>query len=691
MPIRNPLWAPEFTGQKPSLNTMGAFRLNRNHPLTKGLQLWFLINEGAGNILYDIVRGHQLAMVGTVTRGVDVKGPNIGGFSTSNYYSGTVPILISASTYPFTLGALGYIVSDPGTDSYMVSMSDDSTGNFVTVGMEGNVAGDPAYTSHRGGGSSIGEIYASNSNTIPGWTHAVQVVRGASSRSLYSNGIRTDNVATTTGTLTTLTRFSIGLRKLASVAKPWSGNILQVYLWNRELSDQEVTSLYLNPFGTPDNPRFIVEPQRIWFVPVVTGGASTPLSVTGSLTPVGTIIRSSLKPYVSGITPVGSIDKSLGKSVTGELTPVGSISKESPRPYSGTLIPLGSISKSDAKAYSGTVTPEGTLSKVGTFLRSLGGTLTPNGAIAFVKTLHQSLSGAITPVGEIIKSVAKNLAGTIASYSARVGHVAVVTYQYFVGVISMHSTRTPYPTGASYNISFSGLLTPVGTVVKQFGKTLLGYITPSSSGVTEVLKNYILGISGTLTPVGTFVKCSLRAFSGVLGSIGDLVANKVTGLTLLALSGVIQPAGSLLKQVSKSISSEILLYRNFARGFSFARSFDGTIDLAGTLSNLTATLLIVYGSIVPNGTLVKSVGKSLAGILTPIGTVAKSIGRLFTGVIDFLGNLLISWFITPSPTDLGEILYVASANLSMTVEAENRTMTVLAENRTLIVPPNKSV
>jgi hypothetical protein len=52
-----------------------------------------------------------------------------------------------------------------------------------------------------------------------------------------------------------------------------------VMLYDRALTAQEISQLYRAPYGTPNNPRLLVEPRRIYFVPALGG-------VTGQFAPM---------------------------------------------------------------------------------------------------------------------------------------------------------------------------------------------------------------------------------------------------------------------------------------------------------------------------------------------------------------------------------------------------------------------
>jgi hypothetical protein len=207
------------------------------------------------------------------------------------------------------------------------------------------------------------------------------------------------------------------------------------------------------------------------------------------------------------------------------------------------------------------------------------------------------------------------------------------------GVISMHSARTTYGSGASYNISLDGLIAPLGAIAKRIGKGLAGVIVPSSSGAAEIIKNYVLALSGAIAPVGALAKRNLVAFSGSLVPVGSAIVGGVQKITELVVGGIIQPAGALLKATGKSVAGMLTPIKGFARSVVAFREFSGTITPSAILDVLKARAIYLSGMILPSSMLTKTIGKNFVGSITAPGVLIKSIARTLTGIIASAGVL----------------------------------------------------
>lgn len=274
--MRNPLWAPEYTGRIPSFNDMGSFRLNRNHPINQGLIGWWLCNEGAGKVLYDLV-GHNFAAFSSGTTrtgwGNTVLGNGVvwdagtddyatlGDFRSryTNQFSCLVTLVFSA--VDTTIGIFGQMDTANNYD-WMMYIASDGSVNFYVKTFQTKSANGPVL--------SAGVVY-----------NAVGVYNGANVN-IYVNGVKSTSVAQTENVLAnqTSTILGRGYNNQAMRATVHSASI-----WDRGLSRQEALELsrgYL--FGTPDNPRFLVQPRRKWFVPVVGGGTAYTQSLDATWT-----------------------------------------------------------------------------------------------------------------------------------------------------------------------------------------------------------------------------------------------------------------------------------------------------------------------------------------------------------------------------------------------------------------------
>src|SRR5882672_10052726 len=170
--------------------------------------------------------------------------------------------------------------------------------------------------------------------------------------------------------------------------------------------------------------------MRRIFIPAAAGGPLT-LTVGGSVTPTGALIKQIGKPLSGAVTPSGAFLKSLARALSGAITPTGALLKQANKPLSGTVTPAGAILKITQKPLTGSVTPSGALSTVKVILRSFVGAITPAGAL--VRNAAKTLSGVVTPAGAILKSASKALSGSISP----VGSIAKLIGKLFSGIVTL--------------------------------------------------------------------------------------------------------------------------------------------------------------------------------------------------------------------------------------------------------------
>lgn len=404
------------------------------------------------------------------------------------------------------------------------------------------------------------------------------------------------------------------------------------------------------PSGTPTG-RYVWI-SAVGYIAPTEGGTETPITPAGEVTPSGSLSKQITILLSSALQPSGLISKQSPRAFAGALEPAGALGtmRAVLANLSGSIALAGAITKQAGKSIAGSIASAGAFAKQ--IARSLAGSLGLSGAIANSRTIMMSLAGSLTPT--------KALA-TARRY-----------VRSFAGVISMHSARGEH-TGASYNISFDGLIAPIGAIAKSTWKSFLGLLTPNSSGATEIIKTYILGISGAITATGNVVKRTARSFAGVLGLAGELATTGAETIYFLAVSGVIQPTGARLRQISKGLSSAITPIGAFARKVTASRAFAGGITPSGLLDTLKAKAIRLSGAILPRGTLRKSTAKPLSGSIAMAGSIAKSIAKALAGIIEYARSFA---------AELLGLSGTTPARRTYIVPAESRVFVIYAESRT---------
>jgi hypothetical protein len=154
----------------------------------------------------------------------------------------------------------------------------------------------------------------------------------------------------------------------------------------------------------------------LWIsVSAAAGGTTTPISLSGAVTPAGALARQTGKPLTGSTTPTGTALRQTLKSLAGATTPTGALTRNVIKALAGTVAPSGTLVRQPGKALTGAVTPTGAVSRlVG---KTLGGTVTPSGAL--LKVLGRLLGGSIAPAGTLSTSVVEPVVGGSMSHADR--------------------------------------------------------------------------------------------------------------------------------------------------------------------------------------------------------------------------------------------------------------------------------
>lgn len=146
-------------------------------------------------------------------------------------------------------------------------------------------------------------------------------------------------------------------------------------------------------------------------IAVISGGSLFTISLGGTLTPAGGLLRQTNKNLGGTLTPVGAASKRIGKLLAGTVAPAGALTKQTRKSFGGTLTPSGSLAVTLVflKAVAGTLTPVGSLTKM--TIKALAGVLSPVGTL--VKQTRKVLAGTLSPAGSLTKQTSKKLTGTV--------------------------------------------------------------------------------------------------------------------------------------------------------------------------------------------------------------------------------------------------------------------------------------
>jgi hypothetical protein len=631
--------------------------INRNHPLAFGLVHAVVFGERAGKSTRNLARPSTPATLitkgGTYTEpswGMGPRGPRL-------YFQGTdtmvdLGVQLGFTTNDMTFAVLAHRKGQTGnTANGLVFQRPTATGLNQQIS-DANVLGyhwnDEFNTYSFSGGPTIplDSLFlaagAHRSDQMLLWLNGAQVI--------HSNG-------TSATAFTTNSAFAVGSSDPSTFDRTFNGDIYAAWVWNRTLTPTELWALYVNPwamFVAPDLP-----PAK-----TTSGGTLFTQSLTGSITPTGSILKQTRTTRTGTFTPAGSLLKMMITTRTGALTPAGTVVKQTNKPTSGALTPAATVRALCQKVLAGAFTPAGALIKqtnkplaatntpsgslLKKTLKTFTGALTPVGLLTAVKTILVALAGALTPSGSLINKTLTTKTGAITP----AGSLVKMTLKTLTGALT--------PTGAlvaikAFFVALTAALTPSGTLVKQTRTTLTAANTPS----------------------GLLVKKTIKAFAGSVASAGVLGTVKVV---LLSLVAALTPTGTLVRRVNKSVTASLTPASGLVN--RTARSLAAALAPGGVLAKTTQKS---FTATVPStGTLAKRTMKSLAASLTPTGTLGKLIRKTLTAVISPVASLL--GFIPGRQADRAVTVTVTAESRIVVVAAIDSTVTVRAQSRTVIVP-----
>jgi len=248
--MRNPLWSSEYTGKKPTYDRMRRLAINPAHPLNQGMVAWWMLNEGAG-VPVSLSGRDRIALGAGCSMG-----PN--GMS-------VVAGVVSSATSSFL---------PVGTTDFTISLTlyEPTPSNSYPLACTGGDAGTAAALNYRPAASTITwcmdgyqSVTWSVYNFNP-YTNAVLITRKGSIFTLYVNGVSQGDA--TNATANTFNNFY----RIGHADAYFVGRILDMQFFTKYTDPVNSKMLFSHPYGTPDNPRFIVLPRASYFFPSAGAG-----------------------------------------------------------------------------------------------------------------------------------------------------------------------------------------------------------------------------------------------------------------------------------------------------------------------------------------------------------------------------------------------------------------------------------
>ena len=249
MAYRSGVWNPLIG--KPRYE-QGA-RVNPNHPGNRNLLAWWLLNEGGGPNIYPLLGG--AGYQGTNSGGIRASGP--GGaalkFTGSPNYA-YFPVF--QPNVPMTVIISFTTMVPSGNHDYFLGYKQNS-GWYIDSNY--------SYTTFRVcvcgqyGEAPLNDI------TIPTGPFQIAITVNSSTASIYLNGVIKQaglNYYPVAGQIVYTGGDYLSLGRGGSGSTYGASTITDLRIISAELTAAQIMNLYAYPYGTPANPRLIVEPRR---------------------------------------------------------------------------------------------------------------------------------------------------------------------------------------------------------------------------------------------------------------------------------------------------------------------------------------------------------------------------------------------------------------------------------------------
>lgn len=395
----------------------------------------------------------------------------------------------------------------------------------------------------------------------------------------------------------------------------------------------------------------------------VTSATTWARSLAGTLAMAGGLVRLVSHSFAGVVTSAGALIVGVGKSVGGVLTFAGSVLRKVSTFPTGILAPAGYLApklltevaykslvgvltssgalvrKISKRRFVGRITSiVGTLGTAATWSRTLSGTLSSSGAV--VAKGGVVLGGTLTSAGGLVVQVGKMLSGTLTS--SGILSTIVTRYRSLAGTMASAGSLTAVKFVGTYYRTFTGIITPSGTLVR---KTLIGLTgTLSSNGVVTTVATWARSLAGAMSSAGALTK---RFIKGLLwGSLAPTGALAVTAETVKALSGVLTSAGALATTLYKFITPVSIGGTLTPTGALISvrvtlQSIAGTLTSAGAVATQFVTGKAIGGTLAMAGSLVSVASKILGGVLAPVGVLRRMTTVSLAGVLGFAGRVYL--------------------------------------------------
>ena len=224
--------------------TQGDFlRLDRTHWMMKDLVAWWPMQEGAGETLFDVSPNRNNGVLTNMNQSTDWLVSSRGGKSLDfdGHFERIDVAGITSLTLPFSV-SMWFKLNSTASAQRLFSLNAGGTGANVYSLYTQDTA---IYCQHY----DTNNATASASISANQWYHVVAVFVSNSERSIYIDGEFKDTDTQSQSALTT-DNFNLGVLYWSTgYIQTLNGNMSDVRVYDRQLSDSEIRKIYLNPWA----------------------------------------------------------------------------------------------------------------------------------------------------------------------------------------------------------------------------------------------------------------------------------------------------------------------------------------------------------------------------------------------------------------------------------------------------------
>ncbi len=224
--------------QKPLIGT----QINWGHPLSRGLVGCWLMNEGAGDRIYDLsLNGNDGVFVNDPAWQPGQDGIVVGFDGADSIDVGDSAILNFGTSINFTIFAR-IKRSSIGNFDFIIDKRSSNNNGYIFFITNGNKVG-----------FNINAVDTISTDSIADtkWYSVIGVANRSENAQIYIDGIANGSAVDISGAgnVTKAVDLIISGRSFNRPAHIFDGPIGDVRIWNRALTSQEISELYLNPYG----------------------------------------------------------------------------------------------------------------------------------------------------------------------------------------------------------------------------------------------------------------------------------------------------------------------------------------------------------------------------------------------------------------------------------------------------------